>query len=54
MYLFVRAELLVAFHRSLKSGKSPAEALREAALQVNRDKRYQHPFYRGGFVALEN
>jgi CHAT domain-containing protein len=53
------AELMVNFHRRLLAGaaRSPerkrvAVALREAALKIKKDSRYQHPFHWAGFVAV--
>jgi CHAT domain-containing protein/tetratricopeptide (TPR) repeat protein len=50
-------ELMLEFHRRLKSQMtspttpfSAARALREAALKLQRDDRYRHPFYWAGFV----
>ncbi|MGH9630353.1 MAG: CHAT domain-containing protein, partial [Bryobacteraceae bacterium] len=50
------AELMVEFHRQLKAGLdgksarvSVAEALRQAALKLKRDKKYRHPFHWAGF-----
>jgi CHAT domain-containing protein len=50
-------ELMLEFHRQLKSQManpagsfSPARALREAALKLQRTNAYRHPFYWAGFV----
>jgi CHAT domain-containing protein len=50
---------MVAFHRQLKSrlagsggGKSKAEALREAALKLRKEKGTSHPFYWAPFVLI--
>jgi CHAT domain-containing protein len=44
--------LMVAFHRELKTNRTPAEALRLAALAQLRRPRERHPFYWAGFVAM--
>jgi CHAT domain-containing protein/Tfp pilus assembly protein PilF len=46
------SDLMLAFHRRLRAGRSTAAALREAALAVKRDARYRHPFYWAAFVAV--
>ena len=55
------AELMVGFHRSLMgagarraAGRSKAEALRAASLELMKDGRYRHPFYWAGFVMTGN
>ena len=45
-------ELMLAFHRNLKSGRPKAQALQAAALKLLRDPRYRHPFYWAGFVVV--
>jgi CHAT domain-containing protein len=45
-------ELMLAFHRSLQSGGSKSESLRQAALKLMADKRYAHPFYWAGFIVV--
>jgi CHAT domain-containing protein/tetratricopeptide (TPR) repeat protein len=44
--------LMLAFHRALRAGHSPAEALRLAALTQLRRPGERHPFYWAGFVAM--
>ncbi|HEV7503160.1 MAG TPA: CHAT domain-containing protein, partial [Vicinamibacteria bacterium] len=44
--------LMLAFHRELRAGHSPAEALRLAALTQLRRPGERHPFYWAGFVAM--
>jgi CHAT domain-containing protein len=45
-------QLMVEFHRNLRSNKSKSESLRQAALKLLRTKKYSHPFYWGGFIVL--
>jgi CHAT domain-containing protein len=45
-------ELMLAFHGKLKGGASKSEALRQAALKLMADKRYNHPFYWAGFIVV--
>jgi CHAT domain-containing protein/tetratricopeptide (TPR) repeat protein len=44
--------LMLAFHRQLRAGHAPAEALRLAALTQLRRPGERHPFYWAGFVAM--
>jgi CHAT domain-containing protein len=46
------SRLMVAFHRELRAGRAPAEALRRAALARLRHRGERHPFYWAGFVAM--
>src|SRR5262249_48108264 len=53
------AELMVEFHKGFKTrfvrarpATSTAEALRQAALKVMQNPRYQHPYCWGGFVVV--
>jgi CHAT domain-containing protein len=53
------AELMLAFHRSLKNGHtnsgsktSTARALQSAELQLLHTPQYSHPFYWAGFIAM--
>lgn len=50
------ADLMVEFHRQWQTRPAgtwaKAEALRQAALRVQLDTRYHHPFYWAGFVLL--
>lgn len=45
-------ELMLAFHRGLKSGAGKSEAMRRAALKIMADRRYEHPFYWAGFIVV--
>jgi CHAT domain-containing protein/tetratricopeptide (TPR) repeat protein len=45
-------ELMLAFHRNLKSGFSKSEALRQAAIKLMTDKKHGHPFYWAGFIVV--
>jgi CHAT domain-containing protein len=45
----VSAELMAQFYSSLKSGRSPADALRAAQQAVRRNPRWQQPYYWAGF-----
>jgi CHAT domain-containing protein/tetratricopeptide (TPR) repeat protein len=44
--------LMLAFHRQLQQKRTPAEALRLAALAQLRRPHERHPFYWAGFVAM--
>lgn len=44
------SELMIAFHRNLRQGRSNAEALRRAALATRAN--YRHPFYWAPFVVV--
>jgi CHAT domain-containing protein/tetratricopeptide (TPR) repeat protein len=46
------AELMLSFHRNLKTGMQKSEALRASALKVMADKRFGHPFYWAGFIVI--
>jgi CHAT domain-containing protein len=47
------AELMVAFHENRgRDGVGDAEALRQAAIAMMRDKRYRHPFYWASFQVI--
>ncbi|HEX2062079.1 MAG TPA: CHAT domain-containing protein [Thermoanaerobaculia bacterium] len=46
------ADLMIAFHRSLRESGNKADALRDAQLALLRDRRYEHPFYWGAFVLI--
>jgi CHAT domain-containing protein len=53
------ARLMVDFHRELQGANnrpaaSKAEALRQAALKLMSDPKYQHPFFWSGFVVVGN
>jgi CHAT domain-containing protein/tetratricopeptide (TPR) repeat protein len=48
-------EFMIAFHKNLTSAKgqtSKAEALRQAALKLMKNKKYSHPFYWAPFVII--
>lgn len=45
-------ELMLEFHRRLRTGAGKSEALRQAALKLLTDKRYSHPFYWAGFIVV--
>lgn len=47
-------ELMIAFHRALRQGASPAVALQQAERRLAHDPKYHHPFYWAGFVVLGN
>jgi CHAT domain-containing protein len=44
--------LMVNFHRRLRDGLAPAEALREASLALAKTLAYRHPFYWAPFVVV--
>jgi CHAT domain-containing protein/Tfp pilus assembly protein PilF len=51
------SELMIAFHRNLGAGTaatpmSKAQALRQAALKLKRNRQYNHPFYWAPFVII--
>ena len=46
------SKLMLAFHRALRAGQAPAEALRRAALARLHQAGGRHPFYWAGFVAM--
>jgi CHAT domain-containing protein len=48
---------MVNFYRLLleskgQGRKTKAEALRQAAMKLMKDRKYQHPFYWAGFVVV--
>jgi CHAT domain-containing protein/tetratricopeptide (TPR) repeat protein len=43
-------ELMLEFHRQLRSGLAPASALRAAELKLRQNENYTHPFYWASFV----
>ena len=45
-------ELMLAFHRNLRSGVSKGEAMRQASMRLMADKKYNHPFYWAGFIVV--
>jgi CHAT domain-containing protein/tetratricopeptide (TPR) repeat protein len=46
--------LMTSLHKGLRSGQTPAVALRGSVLALMKDPRYRHPFYWGAFVAAGN
>jgi CHAT domain-containing protein len=46
------AELMTRFYRHLKDGRTKAEALRQAQLELIDDGRYAHPYYWAPFVLV--
>jgi CHAT domain-containing protein len=50
----VTSELMVGFYRQLKKsgGRSKANSLRTAALELMKSGRYRHPFYWAGFIIV--
>jgi CHAT domain-containing protein/Tfp pilus assembly protein PilF len=53
------SEFMIAFHKNLrlspaqgKASGNKAEALRQAALKLRRNRQYQHPFYWAAFVII--
>ena len=45
-------KLMIAFHRFLVAGHTPAAALRKAQLELRKDVRYEDPLYWAPFVVL--
>ena len=45
-------DLMVLFHRELRAGHSPADALRTAQLALRKQRQYAHPFYWAPFVVI--
>ncbi|MCS7065497.1 MAG: CHAT domain-containing protein, partial [Fimbriimonadales bacterium] len=48
------ALLMTRYYQELKAGKAPASALREAALAVKGDARFQHPYYWSPFICISS
>ena len=46
------ANLMLAFHANLQSGSGKSEVMRQAAMKLLADKRYNHPFYWAGFIVV--
>jgi CHAT domain-containing protein len=46
------AEFMARFYKAMlnRSGQSPASALRQAQLEMLKDKRWQSPYFWAGFV----
>jgi CHAT domain-containing protein len=44
--------LMIAFHRFLVAGNTPAAALRKAQLELRKDVRYEDPLYWAAFVVI--
>jgi CHAT domain-containing protein/Tfp pilus assembly protein PilF len=45
-------ELMLTFHRGLQKGATKSEALRQAAMKLMANKKYNHPFYWAGFIVV--
>jgi len=45
-------ELMLAFHHNLKTGATKGEAMRQAALKLMANNKYDHPFYWAGFIVV--
>jgi len=45
-------ELMLEFHRNLRSGAGKSEAMRRASMKLIGDRRYEHPFYWAGFIVV--
>jgi CHAT domain-containing protein len=45
-------DLMIEFHKNLKTGITKSEALRQASLKMLRSKQHKHPFYWAGFVVI--
>ncbi|MCM3900151.1 MAG: CHAT domain-containing protein [Pyrinomonadaceae bacterium] len=45
-------ELMLEFHRGLRSGASKSEAMRRAAMKIMANRKYDHPFYWAGFIVV--
>lgn len=45
-------ELMLGFHRGLQAGAGKSEALRQAALKLMANKKFNHPFYWAGFIVV--
>ena len=43
---------MLAFHANLQSCSGKSEAMRQAAMKLLADKRYNHPFYWAGFIVV--
>ena len=46
------ADLMLAFHRRWQTSMPTAEALRQASLQLLRQRPFQHPFYWASFILI--
>jgi CHAT domain-containing protein len=46
------SRLMLGFHRALARGRSRAEASRDAALALKRDRRWAHPFHWAPFIVV--
>ncbi|HYI10804.1 MAG TPA: CHAT domain-containing protein [Thermoanaerobaculia bacterium] len=46
------ADLMIAFHRHVRAGVVPAEALRLAQLELRKNPRYRHAYYWAPFVVI--
>ena len=45
-------ELMLEFHRNLRTGATKSDALRRAELKLMKDRRFNHPFYWAGFIVV--
>jgi CHAT domain-containing protein/Flp pilus assembly protein TadD len=45
-------ELMLGFHRGLKKGATKSEAMRQAAMKLMANKKYDHPFYWAAFIVV--
>jgi CHAT domain-containing protein len=43
---------MIGFHQRLHDGAAPADALREASLELAKSREYRHPFYWAPFVVV--
>ncbi len=48
------AMLMSGYYQQLREGRSPAAALRDAALAVKRDPRFSHPYYWSPFICVSS
>jgi len=46
--------LMSHYYKALRAGQSPAAALREAALALRQQKRFQHPYYWAPFICISS
>ncbi len=47
-------ELMLAFHKNIKSGGTKAEAMQKAALNMLETQEFRHPFYWAAFIVVGN
>jgi CHAT domain-containing protein len=43
---------MLGFHRGLKKGATKSEAMRQAAMKLMANKKYDHPFYWAAFIVV--